>query len=161
MNDVCNLSICIHIFFSFISFTLFRRVSIENRHEQCFENARFPKRKMVFLSSSNAIQHEKKRKSWKINSSWRDCLFSFLFEFQPHCVWLKMIMKCKLFEILTRHLFQNKKKTLCVHSESHFVNERKTLTAFNGNAIIFHHRTIWIGCSLLFRNEFLFYRIFA
>lgn len=102
----------------------------------------------------------KKRKPWKINSSWRDCLFSFLFEFLPHCVRLKMIMKCKLFEILTRHLFQ-KEETLCIHSESHFVNERKTLTAFKGNAIIFHHRTIWIGCSLLFRNEFLFYRIFA
>lgn len=112
MNDVCNLTICIHIFFSFISFTLFKRVSIENRHEQCFENARFPKRKMVFLSSSNAIQHEKKRKPWKINSSWRDCLFSFLFEFLPHCVWLKMIMKCKLFEILTRHSFQKKRNTL-------------------------------------------------
>lgn len=54
----------------------------------------------------------KKWKPWKINSSWRDCLFSFLFEFLPHCVWLKMIMKCKLFEILTRHLFQKKRNTL-------------------------------------------------
>lgn len=103
----------------------------------------------------------KKWKPWKINSSWRDCLFSFLFEFLPHCVWLKMIMKCKLFEILTRHLFQKKRETLCIYSESHFVNEQKTLTGFKWNAIIFHHHTIWIGCSLLFRNEFLFYRIFA
>lgn len=65
----------------------------------------------------------KKWKPWKINSSWRDCLFSFLFEFLPHCVWLKMIMKCKLFEILTRHLFQK--------NEKHFVFILKAILSMN------------------------------
>lgn len=66
----------------------------------------------IFVFFKRDSTWKKKRKPWKINSSWRDCLFSFLFEFLPHCVWLKMIMKCKLFEILTRHLFQKKRNTL-------------------------------------------------
>lgn len=56
------------------------------------------------------------RKPWKLNSShrrgWRAVFFLFLL-FRSHCIWLKMITKCEVFDVSKRHSL---KKIPCIRS---------------------------------------------
>lgn len=132
------MHVYIHLIFTLLS------VHQSNRHKVCFENgwcfqSKRRKKWHFCLQRGNSI-----RKSWKLNSSYRSgwrAVFFFLL-FRSHCIWLKMVTKCDVFDVSTRHSL---KKYLVSDLESAFCQWSEYFDRLQRKHHYFHRNTLWLG----------------